>query len=76
MPRPPSSSTIWKRSALSLEENGGHYAARRALAPLIAQARLFGFHLARLDIREHKEKYLGALAAVLAATQGTDWATL
>ena len=60
---------------LSLEQNGGHYAARRALAPLISQARLFGFHLARLDIREHKDKYLGALAAVL-HDQGTDWAAL
>ncbi len=60
---------------LSLEANGGHYAARRALAPLLAQARLFGFHLARLDIREHKDKYLGALGSVL-RDQGTDWAAL
>jgi len=60
---------------LSLEANGGHYAARRALAPLLFQARLFGFHLARLDIREHKDKYLGALAAVL-RDQGTDWDAL
>ena len=59
----------------SLEQNNGHYAARRALAPLICQARLFGFHLARLDIREHKDKYLGALSAVL-LSQGTDWAAL
>jgi len=59
----------------SLEQNGGHFAARRALAPLLFQARLFGFHLARLDIREHKDKYLGALAAVL-RDQGTDWAAL
>lgn len=60
---------------LSLEGNGGHYAARRALAPLLFQARLFGFHLARLDIREHKDKYLGALSAVL-REQGTDWVAL
>ena len=59
----------------SLEQNGGHYTARRALAPLLFQARLFGFHLARLDIREHKDKYLGALAAVL-RDQGTEWAAL
>jgi len=59
----------------SLEAHKGHFAARRALAPLLFQARLFGFHLARLDIREHKEKYLGALSAVL-ADQGTDWAAL
>ena len=59
----------------SLLANHGHYAARRAVAPLLAQARLFGFHLARLDIREHKEKYLGALAAVL-KDQGVDWQAL
>ena len=59
----------------SLEQNGGHYTARRALAPLLFQARLFGFQLARLDIREHKDKYLGALAAVL-RDQGTEWAAL
>lgn len=59
----------------SLEQNKGHYAARRVLAPLLFQARLFGFHLARLDIREHKEKYLSALAAVL-QEQGVDWQAL
>ncbi len=59
----------------SLEAHKGHYAARRVLTPLLFQARLFGFHLARLDIREHKEKYLGALSAVL-ADQGTDWNAL
>ena len=59
----------------SLEQNKGHFAARRVLAPLLFQARLFGFHLARLDIREHKDKYLGALAAVL-REQGTDWQAL
>ncbi|MGI4791451.1 MAG: phosphoenolpyruvate carboxylase [Janthinobacterium lividum] len=59
----------------SLEANKGHYAARRVLAPLLLQARLFGFHLARLDIREHKDKYLSALAAVL-GDQGVDWSAL
>ena len=59
----------------SLETNKGHFAARRALAPLRVQARLFGFHLARLDIREHKEKYLAALAAVL-VSQGVHWTGL
>lgn len=59
----------------SLEAHQGHFAARRVLAPLLFQARLFGFHLARLDIREHKEKYLGALSAVL-ADQGIDWVDL
>lgn len=56
----------------SLEQNAGGFAAKRAVAPLIAQARLFGFHLARLDIREHRDKYLGALSAVL-ASQGVQF---
>ena len=59
----------------SLEASKGHFAARRALAPLLRQARVFGFHLAHLDIREHKDKYVGALAAVL-ADQGTVWEAL
>ena len=59
----------------SLEAHKGHFAARRVLSPLLFQARLFGFHLARLDIREHKEKYLGALSAVL-SDQGVNWGTL
>ena len=59
----------------SLTENNGHFAASRVLAPLLLRARLFGFHLARLDIREHKSRYLGALRAVLADT-GIDWDAL
>ncbi len=59
----------------SLEQNGGRHAARSAVVPLLAQARLFGFHLARLDIREHKDKYLGALSAVL-GEQGIDYPAL
>ncbi len=56
----------------SLEQHAGGFAAKRVVAPLAAQARLFGFHLARLDIREHRDKYLGALSAVL-ASQGIDF---
>ncbi len=59
----------------SLVENKGHFAARRILAPLIIQAKLFGFHLARLDIREHKDKYLAALSAVL-RSQGVEYSLL
>ena len=59
----------------SLSENNGQGAAQRAVRPLLTQARVFGFHLARLDIREHKDKYLGALAAVL-SSQGTDYFAL
>jgi phosphoenolpyruvate carboxylase len=59
----------------SLNENSGHFAAQRALAPLIAQVRLFGFHLARLDIRDHKDKFVNALTKVF-ATYGIDWTSL
>lgn len=59
----------------SLITHAGRFAARRTVAPLIVQARLFGFHLARLDIREHKDKYLGALASVLRPL-GVDWQAL
>ena len=59
----------------SLQENAGIFTAKRAVAPLIAQAKLFGYHLARLDIREHRDKYLGALATVL-HSQGIHWDTL
>ncbi|MCW3061048.1 MAG: Phosphoenolpyruvate carboxylase [Capsulimonas sp.] len=59
----------------SLRENNGCFAAQRTLAPLLNQARVFGFHLARLDIRDHKEKYIGALSAVFAPL-GVDWSAL
>ncbi|MEO7717806.1 MAG: phosphoenolpyruvate carboxylase [Capsulimonas sp.] len=56
----------------SLRQNNGCFAAERTLAPFLNQVRVFGFHLARLDIRDHKEKYIGALAAVFAPL-GVDW---
>lgn len=59
----------------SLEGHAGSFAARRMVAPLTAQVRLFGFHLARLDIREHRDKYLGALSDVLMG-QNVDFAAM
>lgn len=59
----------------SLRANKGVYAAEYAVAPLLTQMRLFGFHLAALDIRDHKTKYLGAIAAVLGRI-GVDWNAL
>jgi phosphoenolpyruvate carboxylase len=56
----------------SLRQNKGHYAAQRALAPLITQVKIFGFHLARLDIRDHKEKFVGAIKAIY-AVRGINW---
>jgi phosphoenolpyruvate carboxylase len=34
------------------------------LTPLLTKARIFGFHLARLDLREHKTKYVAAVDAL------------
>ena len=59
----------------SLRENNGCFAARRALAPLITRAKLFGFHLARLDIRDHKDKFVAALGAIF-GQYGVDWKSL
>jgi phosphoenolpyruvate carboxylase len=58
-----------------LKANQGNFAAQRALAPLLAQVRVFGFHLARLDIRDHKEKFVSALTAIFEG-KGVDWYTL
>jgi phosphoenolpyruvate carboxylase len=41
---------------LSLEANRGGRAARRSVARLGRQARIFGFHLAKLDVRQHSER--------------------
>jgi phosphoenolpyruvate carboxylase len=59
----------------SLRENHGVFAADYAVAPLIRQVRLFGFNLAALDIRDHKTKYLHAVATVLGRI-GIDWNSL
>jgi len=59
----------------SLRANKGTYAADYAVTPLLTQMRLFGFHLAALDIRDHRNKYLGAITAVLGRI-GIDWNTL
>lgn len=59
----------------SLRANHGRFAADYAVTPLATQVRLFGFHLAALDIRDHKTKYLSAVAAVLGRI-GVDWNAL
>jgi phosphoenolpyruvate carboxylase len=40
----------------SLRANRGERAARRSVGRLVRQARTFGFHLARLDVRQHSER--------------------
>lgn len=45
----------------SLEAHRGARVARDGLTDLIHQVRTFGFHLARLDIRQHRERHLAVL---------------
>ncbi len=49
----------------SLTENSGERIAQAALDPLIWQVRVFGFHLATLDVREHSSKHRAALEEIL-----------
>ncbi len=48
----------------SLERNRGHRLAQGQLADLICQARVFGFHLATLDIRQHSDRHRSAVAEI------------
>lgn len=53
--------------AASMRAGGASRAASAVIEPLISKAKLFGFHLASLDLREHKQKYTEALDALFAA---------
>jgi phosphoenolpyruvate carboxylase len=59
----------------SLSSNHGHFAAQQALSPLMTRIRVFGFHLARLDIRDHREKFVNAISAIF-ADSGVEWREL
>lgn len=50
----------------SLHEQGLRLLARGDLRDLVRQLEVFGFHFARLDIREHANRHRAALAEVLA----------
>jgi phosphoenolpyruvate carboxylase len=52
--------------AQSLEEHRGAPIARDALQDLQCQVRVFGFHLAGLDIRQHRDRHLAALDEIFA----------
>jgi phosphoenolpyruvate carboxylase len=52
--------------AQSLEEHRGAPIARNALQDLQCQVRVFGFHLAGLDIRQHRDRHLAALDEIFA----------
>ncbi len=51
--------------AAALEATRGGLLARRYLAPLIRRVRLFGFHLATMDIRAHSSTHTRAIDEVL-----------
>jgi phosphoenolpyruvate carboxylase len=50
----------------SLRHHGGERLAEGRLGTLIRQARIFGFHLAALDLRQHAARHTSALAEVFA----------
>ncbi len=50
----------------SLRAHGGPRLAEGRLGTLLAQAEIFGFHLATLDLRQHAERHTSALAEVFA----------
>ena len=50
----------------SLRRHGGERLADGRLGTLIRQARIFGFHLAALDLRQHAVRHTSALGEVFA----------
>ena len=59
----------------SLRRRAGRRLAEGGLGTLIAQAEIFGFHLASLDLRQHAERHAGALAEIFGRTGlGEAWA--
>ncbi|HNC75199.1 MAG TPA: phosphoenolpyruvate carboxylase, partial [Elusimicrobiota bacterium] len=61
----------------SLEKHGGARTARGALLTLERQVRLFGFHLARLDFRQHSARVRAAAEALAGGRPATaEWAGL
>lgn len=56
----------------SLKSNRGKHAAGGDLQRLIDKVRVFGFHMARLDFRDHSTKIRAAVREVLGASQDPD----
>jgi phosphoenolpyruvate carboxylase len=52
----------------SLRENNGAILADGKLSRLIRQTRIFGFHLATLDIRQHRDEHRTAIVEILRDT--------
>jgi phosphoenolpyruvate carboxylase len=49
----------------SLREHGGGRIADQSVHDLIWQAGVFGFHLAKLDVRQHRNRHVAAIAELL-----------
>ncbi|MDX1613918.1 MAG: phosphoenolpyruvate carboxylase [Candidatus Promineifilaceae bacterium] len=56
----------------SLRQNGADIIADVQVAPFEAQARLFGLHTARLDIRQYSDYHTAALSEILASLDRYD----
>jgi phosphoenolpyruvate carboxylase len=56
----------------SLLQNGGERVAEGALQDLIRQAEVFGFHLAKLDVRQESTTVVRAVAELVSASSGEE----
>jgi phosphoenolpyruvate carboxylase len=56
----------------SLLENGGKRVADRGLRDVIRQAEVFGFHLAKLDVRQESATVVRAVAELVSSSTGED----
>ena len=56
----------------SLNENGGERVADRGLRDAIRQAEVFGFHLAKLDVRQESATVVKAVAELVSSSTGED----
>jgi len=56
----------------SLLENGGERVADRGLRDLIRQVEVFGFHLAKLDVRQESTTVVRAVAELVSSSTGED----
>jgi phosphoenolpyruvate carboxylase len=56
----------------SLLDHGGERVARGGLRDLIRQAEVFGFHLAKLDVRQESSRIVDAAAELVATGTGED----
>ena len=56
----------------SLMRYGGHRVAKEELRDCIRQAEVFGFHLAKIDVRQESTVTMGAAAELISAATGED----